>query len=90
MILASIVADTWTQADADKLRAAILALACGEAVQTVVYAGPPQRSMTYMPRDLPAMRSLLADIVAAVASAAGATRFRHAKFRKGFRDDETK
>lgn len=79
----------WVQADADRLRAAILALACGEKVQTVVYAGPPQRSVIYMQTDLTKMRSLLAEIEGEVAGPAGAPRRRLVKFKKGFRDNES-
>ena len=73
----------WTQADLDKLKAAVLALASGEAVQTVSYDGPPSRTITYQPMDLPKMRALLAEIVAEV-SASTRSSVRRAAFRKGF------
>lgn len=75
----------WTQPDVDKLKAAVLALASGEGVQTVSYAGPPARTVTYQPADLDKMRALLAEMVATVGAASG-TRpsFRLASTRKGF------
>lgn len=76
---------TWTQEDADTLRAAILALASGEKVQTVRYQGPPAREVTYHSVDLSAMRALLAEIIAEVAAEAnGRQRIRFASHRKGF------
>lgn len=64
----------WTQADIDKLRAAV-----SSGVLTVRYDGPPARSITY--HSLSEMRSLLASMVADVS---GAPRFRLAGHRKGF------
>lgn len=75
---------TWTQADVDKLRAAVLALASGEAAQTVTYAGPPARTIVYQTTNLDKMRSLLAEMVAAVGNAAGTRQgYRVATHRKG-------
>ncbi len=54
----------WTQADADRLKAAIVAIACGEGVQRVRYDGPPAREVTYHPTDLGKMRELLAEMLA--------------------------
>jgi hypothetical protein len=68
----------WVQADIDALRTAV-----GSGVLTVHYAGPPSRSITY--HSLSEMRSLLADMVAEVANAAGTrTGYRFAASRKGF------
>lgn len=72
----------WTQADADKLRAAILALACGEAVQRVEYEGPPRRSVIYHPSDLDKMRALLAVMEADIGRAKGTPSYRLATYRK--------
>lgn len=74
----------WTQADIDKLSAAVVALASGEGVQSVTYAGPPARTVVYQAQDLAAMRALLAEMVADVRGAAG-TRpgYRVATTRKG-------
>lgn len=72
---------TWSDADKEKLRQAILALATGEAVIRVQYDGPPRREVEYQPRNLSDMRSLLASMEA---SAPGATRRRYAKHSKGF------
>lgn len=71
----------WTQADADQVRAAILALATGTRVVTVQYAGPPARSVTYGIAELPELRKLLGEMER---SAGGATKFRRVSFRKGF------
>lgn len=73
----------WTQADVDKLRTAILALACGEAVQQVRYDGPPARSVTYHPADLGKMRELLAVMEHDVAAAAGGTSYIYLATSKG-------
>lgn len=75
------MASIWTQADADAVKAAVLALATGTRVVTIDYAGPPQRSATYGIVDLPELRKLYAEIVR---SLSGAPRFRHAAFGKGF------
>jgi hypothetical protein len=72
----------WTTADRDRLQAAIVALACGEQVQKVSYDGPPAREVTYHPVDLAAMRSLLAEMSAAVDG--GYRPFRFATTNKGF------
>jgi hypothetical protein len=64
---------TWTQADVDKLRTAIVALASGELVQQVRYDGPPARSITYHPADLGKMRDLLAAMQADVSSSTRAS-----------------
>jgi hypothetical protein len=72
---------TWSDADKEKLRQAILALATGEAVIRVQYDGPPRREAEYHPMDLTKMRSLLASMEA---SSPSATRRRYAKHSKGF------
>jgi hypothetical protein len=74
----------WSQEDVDKLRAAVLALASGEAVQTVTYSGPPSRTVMYQVQDLDKMRALLSEMVADVRNAAGTRRgYRVATTRKG-------
>jgi len=73
---------SWSQEDRDKLKAAILALSCGEMVRTVVYEGPPRREVEYQQANLPEMRKLLTEMEGSV----GLTpRTKLAKFRKGFR-----
>lgn len=74
MILTSVMAGIWTQADIDNLK-----LAVREGALTVIYAGPPQRQVTY--QSLSAMRSLLAEMVHQVN---GTPSFRRATFNKGF------
>lgn len=75
MILADPI---WTQTDIDKLKSAI-----SSGVLTVSFNGPPARSVTY--HSLDAMRALLAEMVAAVAGAAGTrTSYRYGSTRKGF------
>jgi hypothetical protein len=74
----------WTQADVDKLKAAIIALASGEKVQTVSYGGPPARTMTYHAVDLPSMEALLAKVVSDVARQSGQASYRLVKSTKGF------
>lgn len=74
----------WTQADVDQLRAAILALASGEAVVSVSYNGPPARMIQYHQRDLAEMRDLLASMQVEVSAASGTPRVRYAKTSKGF------
>lgn len=71
----------WTQAEADQVRAAIIALAAGTRAVTVSYAGPPARSVTYGAANLAELRGLLAEMER---TAAGVTRFRRVKFNKGF------
>lgn len=69
----------WTQSDVDALKAAV-----ATGVLTVSFNGPPARTITY--HSLAEMRSLLAEMVADVASAAGTrASFRLAGFSKGFR-----
>ena len=65
---------TWTQADVDKLKAAV-----GSGILAVEYDGPPKRQITY--QSLAAMRELLAVMVRQVN---GAPAFRHASFSSGF------
>lgn len=72
---------TWTAEDVAKLRAAIVALASGEAVQSVSFDGPPSRTVTYHPMDLDKMRNLLAEMTREVGAAPAQ---RLAGFRKGF------
>lgn len=69
---------SWVQADIDRLKEAVKT-----GVLTVRYDGPPKREITY--QSLDAMRRLLAEMTADVATAAG-TRpsFRLAATRKGF------
>lgn len=74
MILTSGMAGIWTQADIDNLKAAVR-----EGALTVIYAGPPERSITY--QSLAAMRSLLAEMVHDVN---GTKSYRRAQFNKGF------
>ncbi|HET9063666.1 MAG TPA: gpW family head-tail joining protein [Candidatus Binatia bacterium] len=52
----------WTQAEADQIRAAVLALATGTRVASVSYAGPPARTVSYQAADLPTLRALLAEM----------------------------
>lgn len=66
----------WTQADIDKLQAAI-----SSGVLSVSYAGPPARSITY--QSLAEMRSLLAEMVSSVGGASGGKSYRLATTRKG-------
>ena len=68
------MAATWTQADIDTLKAAI-----ASGVQSVTYAGPPARSVTY--QSLDAMRAVLAEMRREVG---GRKRFRRVKISKGF------
>ena len=69
----------WTQTDVDALKAAV-----ATGVLSVEYVGPPARRITY--HSLSEMRSLLAEMVADVASTAGTrASFRLAGFSKGFR-----
>lgn len=75
---------TWTQADVDKLKAAIVALASGELVQQVRYDGPPGRSVTYHPADLDKMRALLAVMQADIAATAGTPSYIYLATSKGF------
>lgn len=75
----------WTAEDRDRLKAAVLALATGQQVVTVNYSGPPARSVTYNAPDLTKVRELLAQVEAAVASAANRrSNVRYAVLRKGF------
>ena len=68
----------WTQADIDALRAAV-----ATGVRSVTYSGPPERTVVY--HSLAEMRSLLAEMVAAVRGAAGTRPVsRYAGTRKGF------
>lgn len=73
----------WTQADADNVQAAITALATGARVQTVSFNGPPARTVNYVPAQLGELRSLLAEINASLARAAGGKGYRLAAYRKG-------
>lgn len=72
------MADTWTQADVDALKAVIAA-----GVLTVSYNGPPARTVTY--QSLAEMRSLLAEMIAQVANTAGTrSTYKLMGHRKGF------
>jgi hypothetical protein len=67
----------WTQADIDTLKVAV-----ASGVLVVRYDGPPARMVTY--HNLAEMRSLLAEMVREVATAAGtANPYRLAATRKG-------
>lgn len=72
----------WSEEDIAKLRAAIVALASGEKVQSVTYAGPPSRQVVYHATDLAEMRSLLTEMVREVRPAVVSSR--RAAFSKGF------
>ena len=76
------MASTWTEADRDKLRAAIIALATGEAVQSITFDGPPRRSVTYHAQDLDKMRALLAEVERQVSKAPS---HRLVRFDQGWR-----
>lgn len=69
----------WTQADIDKLKAAI-----AEGVLIVSYDGPPKRTIQY--QQLPQMRDLLASMVKCVNETASPSH-RVANHRKGFFSD---
>ena len=70
---------TWTQTDIDTLAAAV-----ATGVLSVEYSGPPARRVTY--HSLAEMRSLLAEMRAAVGDAAGTRQsFRRAAV-KGFNE----
>ena len=71
----------WTQADADAVRNAVVALATGKRTVTISYTGPPARSETYALADLDQLRKLLAEMER---SLSGAPRFRRVAFSKGF------
>lgn len=68
----------WIPADADAVRAAILKFAIGKRVVSVLFAGPPQRSVTYQMAQLDELRALLAQITRELGGGAtyrlGATR----------------
>jgi len=70
------VAPLWTQADLDALKKAV-----ASGVLTVLYEGPPKRSVTYA--DLSAMRALLAEMNRQIT---GAPNNRLVKWKRGFRD----
>jgi hypothetical protein len=80
ILTASMAVITWTQADVDALREAIVKLATGKRVVSVSYAGPPARSISYQIGDIAQMRELLAEAQRAVGG--GAT-YRLASTRKG-------
>lgn len=72
------MAALWTQTDVNTLKAAI-----ASGVQTVTYSGPPARTIVY--QSLAAMRSLLSEMVATVANAAGTrSNYKLMGHRKGF------
>lgn len=64
----------WTQADVDKLKAAI-----ASGALSVSYAGPPARSITYQSTD-----AMLKALSLMERSVNGGTPYRLAKTRKGF------
>ncbi len=74
----------WTQADADQVRAAIVALASGTRAVSVSYAGPPARSVTYGAANLGELRALLSEMER---TATGAPTYRRVSFSKGFGSD---
>jgi hypothetical protein len=67
---------TWTQLEIDTLKAAV-----ASGILTVVYDGPPRRQITY--QSLAEMRSLLAEMQADVARAAGRSTCTLLATRKG-------
>lgn len=68
----------WTDDDIDTLKAALKS-----GVLSVTYDGPPRRQVVY--QSLSAMRSLLAEMIADVAEAAGTrSSYRFAATRKGY------
>jgi len=68
----------WTQTDVDKLAAAV-----ASGVLSVEYDGPPSRRVQY--QSLKEMRSLLAEMIAAVGNTAGTrSRFKRMGTSKGF------
>jgi len=73
----------WTTADRDALKAAVIALATGKRAVTVSFSsgGGASRSTEYGQADLPQLRSLLAEVNAAVNDA---PRSRSAGYDKGF------
>lgn len=71
----------WTQTELEQVRAAVLALAKGERVVSVSYAGPPARSVSYGIADLGQLRQLLSEMERAVSAA---PKFRRVAFSKGF------
>ncbi len=71
----------WVQADIDALK-----LAVKSGILTVLYDGPPRRSVTY--QSLESMRALLASMVADVAAEAGTPSYRFGATRKGFYPNE--
>ena len=74
----------WTQAEVDQVKAAVEALATGVAVQTVTYAGPPSRTVTYHPTDLDKLRKLLGEMQADMNAQNGKSAVSFASFSKGF------
>lgn len=72
---------TWTQADLNKLQAAIMALATGTRTIAVEYQGPPARKVQYAAADLDALRSLAAEVSRKVN---GTPRYSLAAFHRGF------
>lgn len=71
---------TWSQEDLDRLKAAI-----SSGILTVVYDGPPRRSVTF--QSLREMREALAQMEQTTSAQAGTlTTYRRVRFRKGFRD----
>jgi hypothetical protein len=73
----------WTEEDVAKLRAAIVALASGQAVISVSYAGPPARTVTYAQADLDKMRALLAEMNRQVTAA---PHYRRVRWSRGFHE----
>lgn len=71
----------WTQADADAVQAAVLALASGTRATMVSFTGPPARQVQYAVAELPQLRALLAEIQRYLAKT---PTFRRVSFSKGF------
>lgn len=68
----------WTQADADQVRAAVLALATGTRTVSISFTGPPARTQSFGIVQLDELRALLSEIQREVGGGAtyrlGATR----------------
>jgi hypothetical protein len=75
------MASMYTQADLTAVKAAIIALATGQRVARVVYAGPPQREVDYVATDLPQLRSLQTEIQRDLQ---GTPTYSRVSFNKGF------
>lgn len=72
----------WTAEEIASVRAAIVALASGQRAASISYAGPPARSVTYVPAQLGELRALLASMEQQANTAPHG--FRRFGFSKGF------